>query len=446
MSSVKPEVSFIGMGAMGFGMATHLIKQGYQVTGFDAWGPTLEKFKAAGGTTATTAAEAAKGKNYSICMVATAQQAQSVLLDGHSPVVPALPQGATLLLCSSVPSGYVQGLEKHLQDIGRRDIYLIDSPVSGGAYRAAQGTLSIMAGASDEAISKGRFLLEELSDHDKLYIVKGGIGAGSNMKMVHQVLAANQILSASEAIGFAIYLGLDPQKTGDAVMNSDATSWMFEHRLPRILHPQFQPLVSALTIILKDTSIITSEARRYLFPVPMTSAAEQVYFAGVSRRYGPDDDSGMVRVYTEGKDNLGSVEGLVKGESEKTLLVQALLRGIHLCSAAESLAFSHYLKLDLDQVLELCVKAAGGSGILEKIGADIIKILRGGRPPQTTGGYGLEQIAKELQDAVDEAQRLQVPLFLGNQALNLIRLVQQHAPQEFRAQAGAASVVKQWAI
>jgi hypothetical protein len=48
--------------------------------------------------------------------------------------------------------------------------------------------------ASDEAISKGGFFLEELSEQDKLQIVKGGIGAGSTMKMVHQLLVANQIL------------------------------------------------------------------------------------------------------------------------------------------------------------------------------------------------------------------------------------------------------------
>ncbi|ETN42947.1 uncharacterized protein HMPREF1541_02105 [Cyphellophora europaea CBS 101466] len=446
MSSAKPEVSFIGLGAMGFGMATHLLKQGYKVTGFDVFGPTLERFKAAGGGIASKAAEAARGKDYCVCMVATAQQAQAVLLGRDTPAVPALPNGATLLLCSTVPCGYVQQLQKQLSDTGRGDINLIDCPVSGGAYRAAEGTLSIMVGASDQAIAKGRFLLEELSDPEKLYIVKGGLGAGSNIKMCHQVLAANQILAASEAIGFAMHLDLNLQETGNAVIHSDARSWMFGHRLPRILHPQFQPLVSALTIITKDTSIITSEARRYSFPTPMTSAAEQAYFTGLGRGYGPDDDSGMVRLYTEGKDKVGPVDGLVESEAEKNALVQGLLRGIHLCSAAETLAFSHYLNLDLDQVLELCVNAAGGSGILESIGPDIIKTLREGRPPQSAGAYRLQQIAQELQDAVDEAQRLKAPLILGSQALNLIRIVQQHAPQEFREHAGAASVVKQWAI
>ena len=98
-----------------------------------------------------------------------------------------LPHGSTLLLCSTVDSAYAQSVQEQLIRLGRSDIAFIDCPVSGGAIRAANGTLSIMAGASDIAIEKGRFLLAEMADTTKLYIVPGGIGQGSNMKMVHQV-------------------------------------------------------------------------------------------------------------------------------------------------------------------------------------------------------------------------------------------------------------------
>lgn len=273
MAASKPDVAFIGLGAMGFGMATNLVQKGYPVTGFDVWAPTLEKFKEAGGKAASTPAEAVAKKNFCVVMVATAQQAQEVLLERDQPAVPALPQGATILLCSTVPAAYVQGLAKQLVELGRADIYLIDSPVSGGTIRAAGGTLSIMAGGSDAAIGKGTELLEAMSDPEKLYIVRGphGIGAGSNLKMCHQVLAACQILSASEALGFARHLGLDLKKASEVVLKSEGHSWMFENRLPRLLAPDFKPVASAVTIILKDAGIITSEARRYQFPTPSKS-------------------------------------------------------------------------------------------------------------------------------------------------------------------------------
>lgn len=448
MAPPKPAVSFLGLGAMGFGMATNLVKEGYSVTGFDVWAPTLDRFKQAGGSTANTPTEAVQDKNFCIVMVATAQQAQSVLFEGDHPAVPALPQGATLLLCSTVPCAYVQGLAKELVDAGRKDIYLIDSPVSGGAIRAADGTLSIMAGGSDEAMAQGRELLQAMSDPQKLYLVKGGVGAGSNMKMCHQVLAANQILSASEALGFATHLGLDLKTVSDAISNSEGCSWMFENRLPRLLTSDFKPIASAVTIILKDAGIITSEARRYKFPSPMTSIAEQVYFSALGRGWGADDDASMLRLYSEGVGKAGPVKGLATNEKDKIDLVVNLLKGIHLCSTAETIAFANHVGLDLDQVFELCINAAGGSSMLDTYGPEMLKAFKDSRA-KAAGGWstqgndtsqGLDVLTEKLQAAVDEAQRLKTPLFLGNQALVMMRL----ALQEGGKQLASAAVVKAW--
>lgn len=441
MASPKPDIAFIGLGAMGFGMATHLIKQGYRVTGFDVYGPTLDRFKAEGGLAATTPAAAVKDKDFCVCMVATAQQAQAVLLEGDDAAVPALRKGAAVLLCSTVPCSYVQGLARELEDAGRADILLVDAPVSGGSSRAADGTLSIMAGAPDAAMDKARFLLQELSDPKKLYLVQGGIGAGSNMKMVHQVLAANQILSASEAMGFASHLGLDLEPTMAAINASQGRSWMFEHRTPRMLHPDFQPLSSALTIILKDTGIITAEARRNAFPSPMTSTAEQVYFAGLGRGYGPDDDSGMIRLYWEGRGKVGAVTGEAQSLEAKRALVVGLLKGIHLCSAAECLAFAAHLGLDLHQVFELCVNAAGGSAMLEAAGPEMLALFNKSEAPSS--GDPLWPLARELEAAVNEAQRLKVPVFLGSQALSMIRLALAHRPAG-APEATCGTVAKVW--
>lgn len=250
--SDKPAIGFCGLGAMGFGMATHLVKQGYSVTGFDVYQPSLDKFKAAGGIPSTSLSESANDKPFYIVMVASAMQAQPALFDKDG-IVNALPQGAMLLLCSTVPSAYAQSVEKELVDVGRQDIYFIDAPVSGGAGRAADGTLSIMAGASDAAMEKGKWLLQEMSAPSKLFIINGGIGAGSNMKMVHQVLAAIQILALSEAYGFGARLGLNGKEVFDAVMKSPGWSWMFENRSQRTLKEDYFPGASAVTIILKDT-------------------------------------------------------------------------------------------------------------------------------------------------------------------------------------------------
>ena len=217
---------------------------------------------------------------------------------------------------------------------------------------------------------------------------------------------------------------------------------MLEHRVPRMA-TGFQPLSSALTIILKDTGIITTEAMRYSFPTPLASTAEQVYFAGLGLGYGPDDDSGMIRMYTEGKDKVGSVKGQVEDEKEKLNLVVALLKGINLCSAAEALTFAKRCGLDLDQVFDLCINAAGGSTMLRSVGPEIIRLCRGQDLSSDTEGLGA--LAQQTQAAIEEGQRLKVPLYLGSQSLNLMRLALQHAASSVE-KVPKAIVAKVWGI
>jgi len=418
-------------------MATHLVKQGYPVTGFDVYPPSLEKFKAAGGVPSTSLSDSAKDKPFYIVMVASAMQAQPALFDKDG-IVGALPKGATLLLCSTVPSAYAKSVEKELGDIGRDDILFIDAPVSGGAGRAADGTLSIMAGASSAAFSKGQWLLEEMSAPSKLFIVDGGIGAGSNMKMVHQVLAAIQILSLSEAYGFAARLGLNGKDVYDKVLGSTGWSWMFENRSQRTLKEDYFPGASAVTIILKDTvstpppsesrndvasllttnqGIITSTSRSVSFPSTLCSAAEQVYFSALDRGWGANDDAGLVRLWTP--EPVTSITTTLSAEEKETKLqlVVSLLTGIHLVSAAEAISLAKHVGIPLPQFYELACDAAGGSAMFKDAGAKMIAVLEGKEDGKgaVLGGY-----AESLKQAVDEAQAIKCPVYLGTGALNLL--------------------------
>ncbi|CAG7942558.1 unnamed protein product [Penicillium salamii] len=421
----KPSIGFVGLGAMGFGMATHLVKEGYPVYGFDVFPASVERFAAAGGIPTSSLEESAREKDFYVCMVASAPQVQSVLF-GEGGIVAALPPNATLLLCSTVPATYAQSVAAELVTLERSDIKFIDAPVSGGALRAAAGTLSIMAGASDEALEKGRFLLQEMSDANKLYLVPGGIGAGSNMKMVHQVLAGIHILGASEAMGFAARLGLGAVATAEAIKGSGAWSWMHENRLQRILDEDWNPGASALTIILKDVGIITTSARQSQFPTPLSSTAEQVYLSALLQGYGAMDDSSMVRQY------FGEPIMKVSAQSDGDLqLVLDLMEITNLVAAAEAIAFARYLNVDLKQFFTLVSDAAGASRQFMTKGLEMIE-------GQIGGSETLDAATARLEKAVQKGRDLHCPLNLGNSALSVLYL----AKKAGFGTEGSASVVK----
>ncbi|OAA65197.1 3-hydroxyacid dehydrogenase/reductase [Niveomyces insectorum RCEF 264] len=458
--AAKPEVAFIGLGAMGFGMATQLLKQGFDVTGFDVWAPTLERFVAAGGKSAATPAAAVAGRPVCVCMVATGAQAQAVLVDGPDAAAAAMPPNAALLLCSTVPCGYVQALARELADpagaVRRPDILLVDCPVSGGTGRAADGTLSLMIGTGPDAAAHpssavADVILAALADPTRLYRLNGGIGAGSNAKMVHQVLAVAHIVGGPEAMGFAVRLGLPANEdTLNALLASPGGAWMLGQRGPRII-TNFLPLSSAIAIATKDAGIITGEARRTGFVAPLSNVVENAYFNAIARGYGPDDDSSLLRLYTTGLEYAPPLPSALANLPAKDRLqfVVNLLQGIHLITAAESLAFAKHVGLDLDQMLDLFVNAAGGTAMLTAHGASIVAALRNGKAAsgwaaESTADGTLESIVAGLEASLDVAQQIKAPLYLGTQAYNLGQLALRSIGKQFPATA-AGSIIKLWA-
>jgi 3-hydroxyisobutyrate dehydrogenase-like beta-hydroxyacid dehydrogenase len=137
------KVGFVGLGAMGIGMAASLLKAGFEVSGYDIYSPSVDRFLALDGKgfKAATPANAAKGAEVLILMVQNAAQAEDVLF-GSGKAVESLPDQATVILNSTVPPSFAKDLGKRLASLGR-GIELVDAPVSGGVARAALGQLTV---------------------------------------------------------------------------------------------------------------------------------------------------------------------------------------------------------------------------------------------------------------------------------------------------------------
>ncbi|PYH49598.1 NAD(P)-dependent oxidoreductase, partial [Aspergillus saccharolyticus JOP 1030-1] len=418
----KPAIGFVGLGAMGFGMAMHLVREGYPVHGYDVFPASIERFRAAGGIAAESLRASAEDKSFYVCMVASAPQVQSVLF-GEEGIVQHLPPNATLILMSTISASAAQSLAHALcaPPYNRPDILVVDAPVSGGALRAAAGTLSIMAGGSPAALEAATPLLSTLSAPGKLYLVPGGIGAGSNMKMVHQVLAAIHILGASEAQGLAARLGLDAAQTAERIKSGETWTWMHENRSPRILgdEKEWIPGASAVTIILKDAGIITTSAREHYFPTPLCATAEQIYLSALLQGDGNKDDAALVRQYVSGPVMKVDASGLgEEDKEERTRLVLDLMAAVNLVAAAEAVAFARFLGVDLRQFYELVSDAAGGSRLFITHGLEMIEGRVGEKAP--AGAETVDSLVQRLARVVQRARDLHCPLHLGNAALGVL--------------------------
>jgi 3-hydroxyisobutyrate dehydrogenase len=163
--------------------------------------------------------------------------------------------------------------------------------------------------------------------------------------------------------------------------------------------------------------IITSMARLLNFPTPLCSIAEQAYMTAIDKGFGSHDDAGLIRLWTS--DPVSSIESTLSEseKQEKLALVTDLLAAIHLTAAAESITFAKHVGLPLPQLYELAVEAAGGSTMFKEFGAKMIPVLEG---KESGDAKVLESYLVGLKKAVEAAQAIRCPLYLGSGALNLL--------------------------
>ncbi|CAG7924495.1 unnamed protein product [Penicillium olsonii] len=409
----KPNVAFIGLGAMGIGMAIHLLDDGFPVTGYDVNPMTLERLLAMGGIPATSPKECVQDASLIVCMVANSTQTEDVFFADATGAVFGLAQNAVVVLCSTVAPGFpVKLLERFHREFQRSDIELVDCPVSGGTIRAARGSLTILSSGGKGGLSTAQPLLKSMSE--TLYEIEGGLGAANKVKLVNQHLAGIHIAASAEAMGLAATLGVNTKEFYEKGLKSPACRWMFENRVPHMLSNDWTPH-SAISIFVKDMRIVTSEGLLQDFPLYIASATERLYQYAARMGYEKDDDASLVRIF------LGQTPSLVSeatrfqtlDDHHSTELICRLLETVHTLAAVEALAFGHKLGISVRTLTSIISNAAGASESFKKIAP---MILAG----DFSSGCTISETRDILKDVITLAQMHNYPLQLTATTLQLL--------------------------
>ncbi|NGX99087.1 MAG: NAD-binding protein, partial [Candidatus Afipia apatlaquensis] len=250
----------------------------------------VARLVADGGRGVTSPSEAGREADAVVSVVVNAAQTEAILF-GPQGVAETLPKGAVFISSATMDPDVARRLAKQLEATGR---HYLDAPISGGAQRAAQGELTILASGSKAAFARARTALDAMSA--KLYELGDAPGQGAAFKMINQLLAGVHIAAASEAMAFAAKQGLDIAKVYEVITASAGNSWMFENRMPHVLDGDYTPR-SAVDIFVKDLGIIQDMARTAKFPVPVSAAALQMFLMTSAAGMGRDDDASVARMY-----------------------------------------------------------------------------------------------------------------------------------------------------
>ena len=293
MSAVQPKISVagvIGLGAMGAGMASSLLRAGYSVQVFDMREAAMQKLAELGATPCASASQLAKTSAIVISVVINAQQVEDVLF-GSGQVAANMNKGSVFVMCSTVAPAFSVQMEKRLNALG---IEYLDAPISGGAAKAASGQMTMMTAGSAAAYAACGDALQAMAA--KVYKLGDAAGNGSKVKIINQLLAGVHIAVAAEAMALGLREGVNAAELYEVITNSAGNSWMFENRMAHVLAADYTPL-SAVDIFVKDLGLVLDTARTSKFPLPLASTAHQMFMQASTAGFGGEDDSAVIKTF-----------------------------------------------------------------------------------------------------------------------------------------------------
>lgn len=287
---------------VGYDRATHLVETFYEEATLVGKAPTVPP---------ATLMEAIQDTHVVVLVLVNELQCQQICFGSSGQdLISLLPSKSCVILSSTVTPTWA----KRARDLFKaNDILFVDCPVSGGPVRARLGDLTLMASGDDDALSYAKPVLDAMGR--EVYIIQGGAGKGSTVKMVHQLLAGVHVATTAEALALAAKAGLDVDQMYEIVNGAAGASWMFQDRGKRMISETEPPVMSALNIFVKDLDIVYAEAKSLQSPIPIATSALQQFICGMGLGLGEKDDSQLVKVYENvtgvkvGKDSKPKTEG-----------------------------------------------------------------------------------------------------------------------------------------
>jgi 3-hydroxyisobutyrate dehydrogenase len=267
-------IGFIGIGAMGWHMATNLVRAGYPVTVYDANRAQQERFvRERAGRAAATLADLGASAEVVITMLPTGPIVRQVVLeDERGALAQSLRPGTVVVdMSSSEPIG-TRDLAARLRE---RGISLIDAPVSGRVEGAERGELVLMIGADDQdALARVRPILSLLG---KKHFVVGGTGAGHAMKALNNFMAGTGFLAAIEALTVGRKFGLDPDVMIDVINESTGRNFHSANVMRQDVISRRFGTKFLLGLMAKDVKIAADLADEIEAHAPLAATSRDLY-------------------------------------------------------------------------------------------------------------------------------------------------------------------------
>ena len=263
-------VTFIGLGVMGYPMAGYISKGGHNVTVFNRTKSKAEKWiKEYKGKMAETPAEAVKDAEYIFTCVGNDNDLREVTF-GDKGAFKNIKKGAIYIDNTTASATIAREIYEYAKKNG---FGALDAPVSGGQAGAENGALTVMIGGDQADFDKAK---DKIDCYSKKMKLLGKAGCGQLAKMVNQICIAGLVQGLSEGINFGMKAGLNMEDVIEVISKGAAQSWQMENRYKTMIDDKFD-FGFAVDWMRKDLKIAMDEAKNNGSLLPVTELVDKFY-------------------------------------------------------------------------------------------------------------------------------------------------------------------------
>ena len=263
-------VTFIGLGVMGYNMAGHLKKNNFNTTVYNRTSSVSEKWvNEFGGESKTTPGEASSNADI-VCICVGRDEDLISVMEGNDGVIKNIKDN-TIIIDHTTASADIA--RKYYQLGKESNFSFLDAPVSGGQAGAENVILSVMVGGDQDQFDNAKSVM---SAYGKTIELIGNAGSGQLAKMINQICIAGLVQGLSEAMAFGKKANLDMEKVLQVISKGAAQSWQMENRYKTMLKGEYE-FGFAVDWMRKDLSICFNEAEKNGASLPVTKIVDKYY-------------------------------------------------------------------------------------------------------------------------------------------------------------------------
>ncbi len=282
------KIGLIGPGIMGQPMGMNLLNAGYPLWVFSRTPSRAQPLVDAGATLCDTPRAVAEQADIIISIVSDTPDVEAVVLDENG-LLEGSSAGKVLVDMSTISPIATRKIAGKLAEKG---VEMLDAPVSGGDVGAKNGTLSIMVGGKPEVFDRVKPVFDVLG---KNIVHVGDTGAGQVAKACNQILVAEHINAAGEALLLARACGVDPEKVRQALLGGFAHSKVLEVHGERMLTRNFQPGFKA-RLHKKDMHIVLDTMEEKGLDLPTATAVTEALDQAVANGDSELDSTVLIKI------------------------------------------------------------------------------------------------------------------------------------------------------